>query len=80
MCTTGSEMLSLLILSVALTFTVLRYKIHSAACAIHKTTGSLVTSPSQNAAGRNTPLRPFLLLAPIHSPWDIFQWNGRTME
>ena len=80
MCTTGSEMLSHLILSVALPFTVLRYKIHSAACAIHKATGYLVTSPSQNAAGRNTPLRLFLLLAPIHSLWDIFQWNGGSMK
>ena len=45
---------------------------------IHKATGSLVTSYSQNATGRNTPRN----CSPIHSFRDIFPvgwWNDRIV-
>ena len=48
--------------------------------AIHKAAGSLATGHSQNAAGSNAPQRLFLLVAPIHSLWDVFHWNGGTLE
>ena len=36
---------------------------------IHKATGL-------SAAIQNGLWKPFLLVAPIHTQWDIFQWNG----
>ena len=47
---------------------------------IHKATSSLVTGRSQKATGWNHPQRVFQMVAPSHSLWDIFQWNGGTLE
>ena len=48
--------------------------------AIHKAAGSLATGRFQKASGWNHPKRVFQPAAPIHSLWDIFQWNGGTVE
>ena len=48
--------------------------------AIHKAAGSLATGRSHKAAGWNHPERVFQPTTPIHSLWDIFQWNGTTVE
>ena len=50
--------------------------------AIHKTASSLATSCSQQVTGRNYPPPPrvFQPVVPIHRLWDIFQWNGGTVE
>ena len=44
--------------------------------------GSFVNSPVtwNNTCGMKNPTKPFLLPARIHSLWDIFQWNGGTVE
>ena len=43
-------------------------------------TGSLATGRSPKATGWNTPHRWFQQVAPIHSLWDVFQWNSGMME
>ena len=44
--------------------------------AIHKATGSLVTSHSQRTASWNVPQRPFLPAAPFDSQWTLFCSTG----